>query len=78
VPVPAWAARDVTGCHAMPSAEASTTGWVELPADVVPTAIQPAGPSVTEKSAAEPATALRLAADSSVQLPLAARRQIAG
>ena len=45
---------------------------------MLPTAIQPAGPSVTEASPAEPVTALRLAADSSVQLPFEARRQIAG
>ena len=78
MPAPAWATREVTGCHRTPSAEARTTGSVDLPSDVLPTAIQPAGPCVTEASPAEPVTALRLAADSSVQLPFEARRQIAG
>ena len=78
MPVPAVAARDVSGCQRTPSAEARTTGSVELPSDVVPTAIQPAGPSVTEASPAQPVTALRLVVDSSAQLPFAGRRQIAG
>ena len=78
VPFPASAARALAGRQVTPSAEARTSGCVPALPETAPTAIQPAWPYAAAARLARPATAPRVAADSSVQVPLAARRQIAG